>query len=303
MAHLRQIETVKVSSNGKLTAIKAGNATITVKSIDGKYSATCLVSVKDKENVSVKSLKISGSKSVTVGSTITLKAVFTPTDASNKKVTWKSSNSKIATVDANGRVKGIAPGKVTITACSQENKDICASISITVNAKSVAKPVSVTSITISGNNTMKYGSSQKLSAIVKPDNASNKAVTWSVSNGATIDQNGNITITGDVDSVTVTATAKDGSGVKATLTITVEAKYSITLDAIDMGDGSTYQNYKYTVFRNGKTFTNYTDLIVNGNKIWSKVSIARDIAEAGSSATMKVNGQPVTLSPYTLNKL
>ena len=291
---------VKVSSNGKLTAIKAGNATITVKSIDGKYSATCLVSVKDKENVSVKSLKISGSKSVTVGSTITLKAVFTPTDASNKKVTWKSSNSKIATVDANGRVKGIAPGKVTITACSQENKDICASISITVNAKSVAKPVSVTGITVNKNNVSLYvGDSDTVTATVTPNNASNKNVKWTVKSGDNVVSVSNGKITGKAAGSAVVEVCTEDGNKCATITVTVKDRYAITFTAVPVEFGEPLE-YTMTLTKNGNTFTSYSIIKYNGysKPFKDKYVTATNINKSATTASIVLNdGTEITNVP------
>ncbi len=290
-----------VDANGNIKALKAGTVVITVKTADGKYTATCTITVADGKVVEVTNVKVTGNTKMTVGSSQKLKLTISPKDASNKSVTWTSSDKSIATVDKNGNVKALKSGKVTITATAKDGSKKKGSITITIEEAPVVK---VSKIVISGNSTMKYGSSQTLSYTVEPANATNKAVTWSVSSGATIDQNGRVTITGDVDQVVITATAQDGSGVTATYTITVEANYVIILTPIDMGDGVTYQNYSYVVTRNGKTFTGYENhsLVVNGNTIFSPTSIAKDVAEAGNSASMTVNGKTVTLS-LTRNKL
>ena len=64
------------------------------------------------------------SANVEVEKTITLKATIAPTNATNQKITWTSSNTKLATVDKNGKVKGIKSGSVTITATSNNGKKV-----------------------------------------------------------------------------------------------------------------------------------------------------------------------------------
>lgn len=109
-----------VDKNGVVTGKKAGEATITVTTKDGKKKASCRVTVKD---VKVKSVKLDRkSASVKVGKTIKLKATVKPTDATNKAVTWKSSNKKIASVSSKGKVTGKKKGKVTITVTTKDGK-------------------------------------------------------------------------------------------------------------------------------------------------------------------------------------
>ncbi|MDO4337054.1 MAG: Ig-like domain-containing protein [Eubacteriales bacterium] len=93
-----------VSSKGVVTAKKTGTVTITAKC--GSYKATCKVTVK------APSLKLGKtSASIAKGKTVTIKATATPAG----KVTYKTSNKKIATVTSKGVVKGVAKGKATIT--------------------------------------------------------------------------------------------------------------------------------------------------------------------------------------------
>lgn len=103
-----------VSSTGLVKGVKAGTATITAKTVSGGKTATCKVTVTD---VAVTGVKLNNT-SLTVGKgmTGTLKATVSPSNATNKKVTWSSSNTKVATVSSAGVVKGIKPGTATITA-------------------------------------------------------------------------------------------------------------------------------------------------------------------------------------------
>lgn len=131
-------EVVKVE-NGKVTALKKGSATITVTNKDDK-TASCEVTVREKEadEVVVTKVAITGQKEVEVGSTLKLTAKITPSNATNKDVTWTSSNDTIAKVDKNGKVTALKEGTVTITVTTNNGKT--ATIRITVTAKKETKP-------------------------------------------------------------------------------------------------------------------------------------------------------------------
>lgn len=125
-----------VSSKGVVKANKVGRATIIVTAKSGskktvrKVAVTVLAAKKYK---SVKKVKAKASAtSLKVGNTATVKATFTPSKASNKNVTYKSSNSKVLAVDAKGKVKALKAGtaKVTVTSC--DNAKAKASVTIKV---------------------------------------------------------------------------------------------------------------------------------------------------------------------------
>lgn len=105
---------VKVSSSGTVTAVKAGSATI-IATVNG-VKATCKITVK-KPTLTVSKDKVTIKK----GSRYQLKAKATPA----KTITYTSSNKKIVTVDKNGIIKGIKPGKATITVtCNKVTKKV-----------------------------------------------------------------------------------------------------------------------------------------------------------------------------------
>ena len=105
-------------NNGVVTAVAPGTATITVTTEDGSKTATCAVTVK-AATVSVTGVTLSQTQaslySNRTPNTLTLTATVAPDDATNKAVTWTSSDSTVATVDQNGVVTAVAPGTATIT--------------------------------------------------------------------------------------------------------------------------------------------------------------------------------------------
>ena len=115
-----------VSSSGKVKGVKAGTVTITCTSKATGLKETCKVTVGyvklDKTEVRIKK-----------GKTVTLKATVYPSSLSDKSVTWKSSNTKVATVTSAGKVKGIKAGTVTIT-CTSKATGLKETCKVTVSA-------------------------------------------------------------------------------------------------------------------------------------------------------------------------
>lgn len=109
-----------VDSQGKVTAFKAGSATITVTTDDGGKTATCKVTVEPK-TIAVTGVALNKSSlTLTEEESETLTATVSPTDATNKKVSWKSDKTDIATVDSNGKVTAIAKGNSQIIATTED---------------------------------------------------------------------------------------------------------------------------------------------------------------------------------------
>ncbi len=159
-----------------------------------------------------------------VGESFLLTATVYPTNATNKVVSWTSSNTSVATVDDDGRVRALQEGTATITAIVDEVKATC---TVRVAATS-GEDVKVTGITVtstSGSDEVHVGEDLQLQAAVTPDNATNKAVEWSSSDTeiATVDANGLVTGVAE-GTATITATAADGSGVTGTFDVTVTEK-------------------------------------------------------------------------------
>ena len=118
-----------VSSSGSVTGVGTGNATITVKTADGSKTATCSVIVK----IPVIDVTLNKtSLSLIEGNSETLTATVAPSDATNKSVTWISSNTSVATVSSSGVVQGIAAGTAIITVKTADgNKNATCTVTVT----------------------------------------------------------------------------------------------------------------------------------------------------------------------------
>ena len=163
-----------VDQNGVVKGVKAGKAKITL-TVQNPGDAQALVLSKD---VTVKqyvtSIKLNAAKkTIYNGKAFTLKATVNPKNAANKAVTYKSSNTRIATVTAKGVVKGIKPGRVTITVTAKDGSKKSAKCTVTVKAQKATK------LKISAKKTTtlkKKGASAKIKATLYPSNTYNKLI-------------------------------------------------------------------------------------------------------------------------------
>ena len=154
--------------------------------------------------------------SVYEGKTVSLTATVSPSNATYKSVSWKSSDSNVATVSG-GVVKGVSPGTATITATTHNGKTATCKVTVAEDP-SIVKP---TGITLNKTSlTLEAKSTETLTATVAPSNATDKTVTWTSSdtNIATVDGG----VVKGVSAGTATITAKTYNGKTATCTVTVE---------------------------------------------------------------------------------
>ena len=144
-----------VAQTGKVTAKAAGTATITATTADGGFTATCDVTVTDgSSTVAVTGVTLNKtSANLTVGNTETLTATVSPSNATNKNVTWTSSNTSVATV-ANGVVTAKAVGTATITVKTADGNKT-ATCAVTVTAQPSVETVSAPSASIASGSVAK----------------------------------------------------------------------------------------------------------------------------------------------------
>lgn len=209
-------------SNGVVKGVKAGRVIITAKTTDGSnISATCTVTVKQP----VTRISLSKKATMYTGKKLTLKAKVNPANASNKALTWKSSNTKIAKVASNGVVTGVKAGTVKITATAKDGSRKSATCTVTVRQ-------SVSKITLSKTNVVlpKKGSSYNVRVTVAPKNAYNKNVAVKSAktkvakvSASTVKSGKTVKITAVKKGTTkVVFTAKDGSKKSAICKVTVK---------------------------------------------------------------------------------
>lgn len=222
--------------DGVVTAVKEGSATITVASKDGGARATCEVTVSARV-IEVESVTLSQKEAtITVGSSMTLTATVLPENATDKSVTWTSNNTSVATV-VNGEVKAVGVGSASITATAGGKNATC-----TITVKEAV--IEVSSVTLNQTSySLWEGETFNLTATVKPDDATDKTVTWKSSNENVLTVYGGKVTAVKAGTATVTATAGDKS---ATCEVEVKAKVavtSVTLDrnklTIDVGSSET----------------------------------------------------------------
>ena len=174
---------------------------------------------------------------------VQLKATVLPNNAYNKSVTWKSSNSKIATVDKNGKIKAIKFGKAIITVTSNDGSNVVAQCNITVVQRATKITLNKTIVNIP-----KKGKTATVKATVYPRNAYIKSVNWKANNTkvATVDSRGKIKATTNKGITYVNAIAKDGSKIRTRIFVVVGKKVKkITLNKSSVTLNRSTKNITY----------------------------------------------------------
>ncbi len=206
---------VATVSNGKITAIKEGSAIITAKTSNGK---TAKINVTVIKIIPITSVKLNKSTArVFTDGTVVLSSTIAPTNTTiDKTITWSSSNTKIATVDGNGKVEGKKAGIVNITAKTSNGKTATCKVTVIDKIPITSIKLNKTSESIFVNNSI------SLTVTINPTNANiDKTITWSSSNTkiATVDSSGKVK---GIKAGTATITAKSSNGKTATCKITVQ---------------------------------------------------------------------------------
>ena len=193
--------------------------------VSGSWDGT-KVTIGEVTTIEPTAIKLDQDKvTLGVGETATLKATIEPEEATNKNVTWSSSDDTTVTVE-DGVVTGKKVGTATITAETSNG--------LKATAEVIVKEIAVTKVTLSETTaTMTIGGELELTATIEPKNATDQRLTWSSSDTgvATVDSNGKVTAKG-AGTATITATA--ASGITAACEITVSDEVievtAVTLD-------------------------------------------------------------------------
>lgn len=197
---------LSVDQNGLVTALKTGKATLTLSG--GEASASCAVTV----TVPAESLAFAQeSYQVSMGKTLVLPITALPEGAS-ESYSWESSDTAVATVGADGTVTAVAPGTVTITVTGANATASC-TVTVTVPPERIVLSQEELSLNV--------GSTQPLAAVVMPENATDKQVTWESSDTAIVTVGADGTVTA-VAPGSAAVTVRCGE-VTASCTVTVTA--------------------------------------------------------------------------------
>ena len=250
-------EVAAVSDTGYVEICGVGTAVITVTA--GNVKAACKITVPqlidwiefDEDEIELKA-----------GQTYQLKPYISPSDATNKKLKYTSSDTKVAEVSASGLVTAKSEGKAKIRAAATDGSDEYAVCYVTVTGKA-----KVTGITLDRTSAeVKRGEKLTLNVTVSPSYASNKKVVWKSANTkiATVDANGSVTAKAP-GRTKITVTSSENSSYQASCTVTVPYKitYKLNKGKNNSSNPSTYYGKKVTLknpSRKGYAFAGwYTD--------------------------------------------
>ena len=250
-------EVAAVSDTGYVEICGVGTAVITVTA--GNVKAVCKITVPqlidwiefDEDEIELKA-----------GETYQLKPYISPSDATNKKLKYTSSDTKVAEVSASGLVTAKSEGEAKIRAAATDGSDEYAVCYVTVTGKA-----KVTGITLDRTSAeVKRGEKLTLNVTVSPSYASNKKVVWKSANTkiATVDANGSVTAKAP-GRTKITVTSAENSSYQASCTVTVPYKitYKLNKGKNNASNPSTYYGKKVTLknpSRKGYAFAGwYTD--------------------------------------------
>lgn len=154
------------------------------------------------------------SLSLKIGESENLKTIISPKNATDQSVVWASSRPNVATVDRNGRVTAVGDGEAIITATSTNG--VQGKCTVTIEKQTPVTEVQVLPSTL----TLNVEATETLSAIIKPDDATDKSIAWASSRPevATVDDNGKVTAVGNGEAI-ITATSVNGVQGKCTVTV------------------------------------------------------------------------------------
>ena len=332
-----RVEIVAANADVKITAstivkelyvTDKGYGRIDLSGTIGKLQADNNVTVKGYGRIDEKSGKVEVTEDVKIGVTsvtldktdltldvndkATLTATVNPNDATNKTVTWKSDKPEIVEVDSNGNVTAKAAGTATITATVDGKSASC---KVTVNGQTT---VPVASVKLN-QTTLELiaGKEATLTATVKPDDATNKTVTWSSNNEtvATVDNNGKVTakaageaiITAKVGDKQATCNVKVTAAEVAVESVTLDqssleliAGKEATLTATVKPDNATNRTVAWE-----SNATNVATVDNNG-KVTAKAAgeaiITAKVGDKQATCNVKVTAADVAVESVTLNQ-
>ena len=214
-------EKVATINEGVITPVGVGTATLTATSRAGGKTATCTVTVKDPNSVSLQSIEMKTDKiALKQGETGWVGVTYNPSNVTDKVLTWASSNTDVATV-SEGNIKAVGAGTATLTAKSRDGGKT-AKCEVTVTDGTVkVQSISLKSTT----EILTKGSTKTIYAVYNPSNVTDKVLTWSSSNTGVATVSEGVVKAVGTGVATITAKSRDG-GKTASCTVVVTDKNS-----------------------------------------------------------------------------
>ena len=289
-------EDIASANNGIVTAIGAGETTITATTEDGEKTAECVVTVIEEsdpepEEIPVESVELDVQNVILkIGETTTLTATITPDNATNKNVTWSSENEDIASVN-NGIVTAVGPGETMITVTTEDGEKTAECTILVIEPEPEEIHVEKVELNLQ-DISLEIGEKATLVAVITPNDATNKNVTW-----ASEDENIASVEEGIVTAIrpgetTITVTTEDGEKTaeckitvieqKEELISTISYDYTeltnqnvtatITFNRDDVTITNNDGNEEYTFEENGTFTFEYMDSDGNTSQNIAKVT-------------------------------
>lgn len=250
------------SSEGVVGIVPSGAGSATVTGLQPAESVTITATVTNYdgstvtgthslkvEKVPVSSVEITTEDGLElgVGGTVKLDYSVNPENATNKAVTWSSSDTTVAMIDEDGTVHGLKEGTVTITVTSSDNPEVSDTCSLKVAM------VHVESVTLDKTQlSLEVGESVKLTANVNPNTAGNKAVTWDSSDESVVTVKNGVVAAVGLGKATITVVTADGGKTATCAVEVIEETFAVTFES----DHGTVTSSSGSVAPNGSiTFT------------------------------------------------
>ena len=238
-------EVATVDDNGTVSLVGDGQATISVTTEDGGFSASCNVSVNTVVPMEDVNFDIPYFTFKNRDDVLVLTPVWEPADTTERGLTWSSSDPSVATVDeSTGVVKALKNGTTTIKALTDNGlkNALCkVTVDFPIDCTGIAVNVSELKLT-------KKAEEYKLKATVLPENATEQGIIYETSAPSVVEvsENGTIKVVADGEAV-ITATTKDG-GYRATVKVTVAIEPP-------KPETITFERYSCKLTKKGETFT------------------------------------------------
>lgn len=285
-------ESILTVNDGLITGVAPGEALVTAATEDSNLVQTCKVTVRPRtsqDDVLPESITLDvTSKTVSAGSNFQLVPTIGPDDVDDRTVTWKSSNSTVASVSPSGVVSANSEGTAVITVTANANTSVTATCTVLVTEKQI----SVKSVILSeGSKSLEVGQTFGLTATVLPDNASNKNVSWESDKPSVATVTNGVVTAVSAGNAIITVVTEDGNK-KASCSISVKSQGTSDdpgFEDTGVDDEGTYDLKIWCDERISSSMSNQVNSFVQAMKQRGKnytINLKIDEVSEGDAATM-----------------